>query len=324
MNIYPILLALIVSTMHCNVGVSKEPEKCVRGASSLGLSAEILWAINHIEYCIATDKTPVIYWGPAFAYYSPQGYNNSLNGWEYYFEPISELPYESQDELRTEYYYTRNNNFTAIRPYHELIQQKHLLSTQEQMSLVPLADHEEQYLRYGSGIDRPAQNHLYSKDFRYWVKKNIIDNYIRIKPNIREKIDTFYQNNLHNKITIGLHLRGTHLFGEVLPVDIAYLFQEANKYAHLNCQFLIATDQLPLLQEAKKHLQGPVIYYDCPRFNHTTSPWAESDKLDPRLGEDVLIEIALLSRCDHLIHTLSLVSNLALYLNPELNHTLIY
>lgn len=42
------------------------------------------------------------------------------------------------------------------------------------------------------------------------------------------------------------------------------------------------------------------------------------------MGEDVLVETMLLSRCNHFVHTISNVSTAALFFNPDLEHTMMY
>lgn len=314
----------------CLLCVKAQPaEKCVRGSKPYGFFADFLWAVNHLEFCLANNKTPVIYWGKESAYYTPEGYNGSTNCWEYYFEPVSALSYSPGDHLHKEDYYKRNNNFSTLWWYVQYLDNKYKLTQQEQKSCKSVDGHD---IRYASkdfdGQRRVAYPtgafHLYSQQFRRMVKEQIIDRYIKVKPSIRQKVTHFFDMNMLYKQTIGIHLRGQHLGREVLLVPLQYIFQEANKYAAQGYQFFIATDQQPLLDQAKRELKGNVIYYDCQRFSTTTSPTGTSPKLHPKLGEDILIEMLLLSQCDHLIHTISNVSTTALYFNPELPHTLLY
>jgi hypothetical protein len=304
-------------------------EKCVRGAKPYGFFADFLWAINHLEYCLATNKTPVIYWGSEFSYYSPQGYNGATNCWEYYFEPVSDLSYKPGDPLHKEDFYKRDTNFSTLWWYVQYLDNAYKLTKTEQESLKPIEDHDK---RYASEEFNGQRNlaypvgafHLYSQQFRRMVKEEIIDRFIKIKPSVEQKVTAFFDATMLHKKTIGIHLRGPHIWNEVLFVPFDYIFQEANKYAAEGYQFFIATDQKPLLELAKKQLNGTVIYYECERFDKTTSPVGHGPKLHPKLGEDILIEMLLLSLCDHLIHTVSNVSTTALYFNPELPHTLLY
>jgi hypothetical protein len=297
--------------------------KMVRGARPFGFFSDFLLVLNHLEFCKANGLTPVIYWGEDSAYFVPEGYNGSKNVWEYYFEPVSTARYTPGDHLFTEVCYPRDNNFTVHTNYQMYIKNKYMLPSKEQACFKAIAGHEEAYLAIAKTDEFPPEHyHHYNIEFRRYVKNNFIDPFIKIKPNIMKRIQEFYNQHIRGKKTVGIHLRGGHILSEVLPVPLQYIVDEANTYADQGYQFFIATDQYPLLEEAKKMLRGKVISLEIPRFKNTTSPFYS--KLHPRLGEDVLIEGYLLSMTDHLIHTLSNLSSAVLFLNPELSHTLIY
>ena len=109
---------------------------------------------------------------------------------------------------------------------------------------------------------------------------------------------------------------------EQVPVEV--ILDEANKYADGNTQFFVASNNQALTQLARDILKGPVINYDAVTAVGIVdiTPWRE--KLHPRAGEDVLIEVLLLSKCDFFIHTISQVSTAVLYFNPTLQHTVLY
>lgn len=295
-------------------------QKFVRGSSGWGFYAEFLWVINHLQYCITQNKIPVIYWGPSFAYYTPNGFAGSYNAWEYYFEAVSNLSYDPSDPLTTQLFYHDNSNFSSLWNYDQYIDNLHLL--------VPLPGNKIERVTHGNfPRGNPYQvgnQHLYNESFRSYVKENILNRFIKFKEKITTKVELFYNEQMRGKKTIGIHLRGQFLWGEVPMVANSYLFAEANKYADGKTQFFIATDQWPLLEDAKKQLKGKVIFFDCTRFDHSTAPVAGGTKLDPVLGENVLIEMLLLSHCDYFIHTISNVSTTALYFNPTLKHTVLY
>lgn len=321
-----LFLMLLVSFKFYSVN-AVDNEKCVRGASQYGFFADFLWAVNHLHYCIINNKVPVIYWGTPFSYYHKDGYRGSSNGWEYYFEPVSALSYKRGDHLHTESFYKDELLFTALCWYVQYIDNMHLLTEKERASLIAIDNHKEIYLSNKFSGQRklayPMQAHPYSTTFRSYVKEIILNEFVILKPHVKNILEAFYKKNMENKKVIGIHLRGSFVASEVLDVPHAYIFKEANKHASDGVQFFVATDQYPLLEEAKKKLNGPVIFYDCERFEKTTSPHPHY-KATPKMGEDVLVETLLLSKCDHLIHTLSNVSTAALYFNPNLEHTLLY
>jgi hypothetical protein len=132
---------------------------------------------------------------------------------------------------------------------------------------------------------------------------------------------------MKDKITIGIHLRGTDKYLEEHPISWTFFFQKANEQADLfgpQCQFLVATDENTLLEQATIKLNRPVIYYNC-RRSSDGKPLHYGRKTTNKaiLGEDILIEAQLLSRCNLLIHTRSNVSTAALYFNPDLQNILL-
>lgn len=293
-------------------------EKCVRGCLNWGFFAEFFWTLNHLQYCREANKIPVIYWDETFAYYSKEGYNGSQNCWEYYFEPVSKMKYNAGDQIHRDYVY--DPNFSSVWWYTQYIDNLHLLPPEERKDVkaLPLPPAKVDSYLYPVGKD-----HLYSKAFRNYVKTKLLDRYVQIKPAIMEKINSFYSANMQGNRVIGIHLRGKFGFNEVGVIPIDLICKEANQHADDNTVFLVATDQVPLLEEAKRVLKGRVIYYECYRQAISTNPSA-SGQCPPQMGEDVLIETVLLSRCDHFVHTISNVSTAVLYFNPELAHTALY
>jgi hypothetical protein len=293
-------------------------EKSVRGALGWGFFAEFLWVLNHIEFCIATDKDPSVYWGDHFAYYNPAGYEGKLNGWEYYFEPVSTAHYIKGDSLRTEMHYSRP--FSTLWNYHQYLENRHLCTEEENKAFKKISNESFDH----SLVYPDAGLHLYSEKFRTYVHEMIIKKFINVKPSIAKTIEDFYENNIKGKKTIAVHLRGRHIWGEVPFITVHDILKEANTCAGNDVQFFVATDQLPLIEQAKRELKGNVIYYECDRFAQTTSPIAGGKKLDPKLGEDILIEALLMARCDFFVHTISNVSTAVLYFNPTLKHLVLY
>lgn len=170
-----------------------------------------------------------------------------------------------------------------------------------------------------SCIIPPNAPWLLTLEHRRWVKTTLLDKFIKLRPALQKRIDDFYRLHLQGKNTIGIHLRGTDKHREEAPVSAQEMMKEAN--SHLNCQYFVATDDERLLNEAIKNLRGHVVYHPSTRSKNGR-PIHLSGKNRAKLGEEVIIEAYLLSRCDHFIHTVSNVSSAILILNPELESTL--
>lgn len=104
------------------------------------------------------------------------------------------------------------------------------------------------------------------------------------------------------------------------PRDI---IKEALKHAGPDTQFYIATDEQKIMDQVLSLLNGKkIISWDCYR-SLDGSPLHIGQKESPhcsraQAGEDIVIEMYLLSKCDFFVRTLSNVSNFVLYLNPDI------
>lgn len=152
---------------------------------------------------------------------------------------------------------------------------------------------------------------------------SMIKKYIKIKPCIQEKVDHFYNNHMHEKQLIGVHLRGTDKRFEQKPIPVQHILHQARKYANEHTYFYIASEDAGLLDQAKDILGEKIIFYDCIRTCTTDLEWFAKHPHRAQLGEEVLIESQLLSRCQMFIHTNSNVSTAVLYFNPELKHEVV-
>ena len=98
-----VAFTFLMSTMHVT---SKQIDfqygkKFVIGlhGKHAGLFAVFFGALNNIAWCERNNKVPVVYWDNKSLYYTPGGYNNSTNVWEYYFEQTSSLSYLPGDSV---------------------------------------------------------------------------------------------------------------------------------------------------------------------------------------------------------------------------------
>jgi hypothetical protein len=98
-------------------------EKHVIGSHNAGFFSDFLGILNHLYWCEKTVKTPVVYWGKENYYWQANGYNGSLNAWEYYFEPVSDET-ASVDEPRDKRYSVDGWTFY----YHQIDLEKRLLA----------------------------------------------------------------------------------------------------------------------------------------------------------------------------------------------------
>lgn len=262
-----------------NIAIYGSNRHVVGAMDGCGLFSLFFQALNNISWAERNRKIPVIHWSTNCLYHQPEGYNNS-NG--------------NALNNAWEYYF-------------------------EKPAGVDYVPGEQAYCGYfapdGSGIESIASNGLSLLKYRTWAN-NIINKYIKIKPNIYAKAQDFFNKNIANKPTIAIHLRGTDKNRECPMIHPSSIINEANKYP--GYQYFVATDEQMLLDFAKKNLKGPVITCDVIRSKDGQPIHFKQDQFKALRGEEVLIEVLLMSSCNMFMHTLSNVSIAAYFFNPKL------
>lgn len=261
---YPIALFLLLA-------LPLYAEKYVIGCWDAGFFSTFLGVLNNLDWCEKNNLTPTVYWNGS-CNFSCRGEDGLANGWENYFEPVSNCTYRPGDLIHSNYF--KPDGTYAF------------------------------YMGQNDMKSRRSANALITK-------------YIKVKPSIMEGVNLFYDTYMRGKKTIGLHLRGTDKPSEVAEVPFERFIHEAVKHADKKTQFFIASEDLNLFDRAKSILKRKyrILSQDCIRI--TDPSWVCIKERVP-VGEEVLVDAILLSRCDLLIHTASNVSTAALFFNPNL------
>jgi hypothetical protein len=216
------------------------------------------------------------------------------NAWDYYFEPLG--GYKLED--------IKKNDCEAIRASWDSLQ----------IEIRPIRVHSRTL------TIRQTYNHY-------------INRYIRIKPSVPKKVNTFYEKNMKWPNILGIHMRRTdhyidhHLipYGRYPISDekfIENIDKYVNKYPH--CKIFIATDSQESFDNIKASYGDRVISWDSIRSKDKTSIHGGGydngmgSVSNYKKGEDALIDCLLLSRCDFLIRNTSDLSVAALHFNPNL------
>lgn len=161
----------------------------------------------------------------------------------------------------------------------------------------------------------------YQKNFTTSYRQTmsaIIKKFIRIKPHIMSKVDSFYGTHMKGRKTIGIHIRRSDKKAEAVEVALDKFIQIIKIFP--DYQYLIASDVKSVIQEFQRMFGKKVIAYDAYRSDDNSPVHYQSKQDKIKLGEDVLIETLLLSRCDFFIHGCSNVATAVLFFNPTLHH----
>jgi len=150
--------------------------------------------------------------------------------------------------------------------------------------------------------------------------RETVRRHVRPKPHILEKVDRFFEAELKGRPVLGVHMRGTDLH-YAPPVSPAEYFDPIEKYLEKqdDARIFLATDQIQYLELLEKRYPGIVVSTECLRSADATAPFEMQASTPYRKGEEVLIDILLLSRCDRLVRGASNIPEMAIYFADELD-----
>ncbi len=260
--------------------LAQEDKHVIGAMPNEGFFSSFVSVVNSLMWAEANGKTPVIYWDEKSLFH-----NGSGNSWEYYFEPVSSLSYHPREGLAL-------------------------------WDACPAPDSIHLFSSFLKNVDE-FHGTLRAK------AKQTIDRFIRVLPHITEKVNRFYQERMTGKTNIGIHFRGTDFspqwkVKEMVASQCIAAAKEAAKRYPGEVQFFIATDDEALLAYAKKQLPR-VIHCDSQRSVNGQPIHRKGSGFDRRLlGEELLIEGLLLTKCDYFVHSHSSVPIAVMLLNPEL------
>ncbi len=209
-------------------------------------------------------------------------FSDEINGWDLFFEPIILENKETVPSMPV-----------GGEGFHELH-----------------SDCSDQWIKYN--INLP---------YRRYVKK-IIDKYIKIKPFILDKVDSFYNKNMKGYVCIGLHVR--HSMHVANRASLQEYAQEVNhilaQHKNDKVKIFIASDSYEPIRYFSNIYGAQAIYSDALRKEKDFDPVFDSPnyKIGFAGGVGALTDCLLLSKCDYFIHITSHVSNFVSFFNPNI------
>jgi len=146
---------------------------------------------------------------------------------------------------------------------------------------------------------------------RDWVRR------VEIRDEIVAKADTFYNANMEDHKILGIQKRGTdhytvgHGRGGRIDINAIFALADGRMSSGGYEKIFLVTDEAPTLRIFKDRYKGRLIHYDDAILSETEMAIHQDPKnKGTKIGEDVLVEAILLSRCDYLLVP---ASNIALY-----------
>jgi hypothetical protein len=267
-----------------------------------GFCAILTYTLNGIRMAVRDGAIPVVYYGPNSTrfFYEPL---RGDNVWEYFFEPVSSV---SWDALRSG-----------------------LASGEIHPEQVHSFDRRQIFDWHHSDPDRIAT--FWARDVpadpAAWMAakrelgRKFVREFIRVKPHVTQKVDGFWSEHMGPDPVLGVHIRGTD-FAYAEPTPPSSYFEAIDRYVEArhtdSFQLFLATDQSQFVDLFRDRYGKRIVATDSLRSSSQRPPFKFARESPYRRGEDVLIDLLLLSRCEFVFKGAAAVGECALWLNPAL------
>ncbi|MGI6667963.1 MAG: O-fucosyltransferase family protein [Acetivibrionales bacterium] len=251
-----------------------------------------------------TGRIPVVYWG------TNSLYSESFKGnaFELYFEPVSGFTVEDLNQAGFTYYppIWNGKNLTVEDLDKVAWNYRNLGDMMQSEANVVVSD-----VHY---FIRPILHYIPKSHWAYGmtaqqIYRCLFDKYIRLKPDIKEEIQQFYDEFMKDsKPLLGVHIRGGDKVREV--ENLSHL----NKRYHKTIQnfinrydiqkILVLTDCEEILADFRKRYGRMVIFTDCKRgqiSDTENAPHLTSYSERRRKGIEIIKDTCLASMCDFFI-----------------------
>lgn len=171
------------------------------------------------------------------------------------------------------------------------------------------------------------------EDYDKWLtwrnSSQLVRKYIGVRPEIRERVEGFFDMHLANKHVLGVHYRGTDKSAEAPRLPYAQMAEAIDQYFHRNGDFdsiFVSSDEQAFVD------------YITDRYRNTLLVVSHEDQERSRAGiavhrsrfgdrfrkaEEAVLNCLLLSRCHALLKTASFLSGWSKLFNPELPVTMV-
>lgn len=274
-----------------------------------GLCSLMTAAINGIRIALNENSFPIINFHKEVAYpYYEASYGENV--WEYYFEPVMGIGTEKLQMLIESGEIPQETiKCDQLTIGHEVI---------ETFGNDP--DHIATF--WSDKYERPNDPQAWFTSMRARGRK-YVQKYIRPLPHIIKQVDDFYQQNLSKNFVIGVHIRGTD-FDYASATSPDNYFREIRKYIeekNIDPLIFLATDQQQFVDLFRKEFGNKIITTNAQRSQTRIPTFLDETKGGYHKGEEVLIDILLLAKCDYLFKCASAPGEYAMWFAPQLTCT---
>lgn len=151
----------------------------------------------------------------------------------------------------------------------------------------------------------------------------LIQKYLRVQDDIQQEVDSFCEEHFQGRRILGVHYRGTDKHTEAGAVTHTNVEENIQYYLqqHPDVEAIfISTDAADFIKEIEKSTIKKQIFYRDDSFRSTDEVaihFSRQNKYD--INRDALVNCLLLSRCDALIKSASILSAWSVLFNPDIH-----
>lgn len=268
-----------------------------------GFCALMLYVLNGIRKASDLNAIPVVDFN---RHNTPEFYNKKHGEsiWEYFFEPVS--------------LYTAK----GVQSFLEKgLIDTHAIYTPTATEVMRMHHDEDERLATFWAKKIPADKAQWLAQKRM-LGREYVKNYIRVKQNILEKVNNFTATYFKAYYMVGVHIRGTD-FAYASPTGIKTYFEEIDTILRQNsnkqCLIFLATDQKQYVEAFKSKYRDKVLCTNAVRSENHIAPFRLTFADAYQKGEDVLVDILILSKCNHVIKGAAAVGEMALWFNRNIS-----
>ena len=164
----------------------------------------------------------------------------------------------------------------------------------------------------------------YDKVLNLGLAVRLIDKYLDINEDVAAEVRMFCSEHFKEKKVLGVHYRGTDKYKEAPPVSYDVVYRNIEHYLNLypetDCVF-IATDEVGFLDNINgRHMSRRVVYRNDSYRAQDGDPIHYSKCVSRyAINRDALVNCLILSKCDTVIKTASILSGWSKLFNPQLS-----
>jgi hypothetical protein len=287
--------------------------------SNAGFFSYLTFTLNQLRYAEAAGLVPVVHFGPRSgggrnAFHDPRLGENT---WDYYFEPVAGVTYlELCSRLADPCDAMTTDRIVMLDP--QFLWYLHAYD--------PAGIYNYPYGHFRS-LPAEALDAWYTAQrakARHYLRK-----YVRPKPHILARVETFWAAHLQGHDVVGVHMRGSDKGAADAAPELSRIVEPDEYFPHID-RFLdgaeggrifLATEQAQFVARTRARYGKRLMTREVIRtsgFGPFSNPFQTPAGSGYAKGEEVLIDCLLLSRSDWLLRCTSAVGEYAVYFNETL------